>query len=422
MIALSMSPASPVWRPLATGDLARELRDTVDAIASALRDHAATGDVTLSHGDPGIALFFLYRALAFDDDGDRELAIDLVERVLDRLALAAMRPELFGGWFGTGWVVEHVARLAGIEADAGELCTAARSVIAHGAWRGHYGLATGLIGAGVYARECGEAGRGALVDTLGELAELAEYHPDAVAWYTPAEQLAELPIVLEMAPDGCYDLSLAHGIPGAIAFLAHATRAGLYTRPLLGPAVRWLLAHALPPGAASTFSRWWFPGPGVKFARNAWCIGDPGVATALLLASEALGDATLRAHAIAVGQRAAARAVDDPTGRVVDAGLCHGAAGLAHVFNRLYQRTGDLAFAEASRRWLARVLAMRGIQASAGAGRFAGFRALITPRWDAPPELRDEPGLLAGAAGIGLALLAAISDVEPSWDRLLLLS
>jgi lantibiotic biosynthesis protein len=31
-----------------------------------------------------------------------------------------------------------------------------------------------------------------------------------------------------------------------------------------------------------------------------------------------------------------------------------------------------------------------------------------------------DPGFLTGAAGIGLALLAAVSPVEPEWDRLLL--
>lgn len=32
----------------------------------------------------------------------------------------------------------------------------------------------------------------------------------------------------------------------------------------------------------------------------------------------------------------------------------------------------------------------------------------------------DDPGLLMGGAGIGLALLAAVSTVEPPWDRVLL--
>jgi hypothetical protein len=38
------------------------------------------------------------------------------------------------------------------------------------------------------------------------------------------------------------------------------------------------------------------------------------------------------------------------------------------------------------------------------------------------PGWRSEAGFLEGATGIGLALLGAISDVEPAWDRVLLLS
>jgi hypothetical protein len=34
----------------------------------------------------------------------------------------------------------------------------------------------------------------------------------------------------------------------------------------------------------------------------------------------------------------------------------------------------------------------------------------------------EDPGLLTGAAGIALALPAAITPVEPAWDRMLLVS
>jgi hypothetical protein len=35
-------------------------------------------------------------------------------------------------------------------------------------------------------------------------------------------------------------------------------------------------------------------------------------------------------------------------------------------------------------------------------------------------EWRPESGFLTGSAGIGLALLAATTPVEPEWDRVLL--
>jgi hypothetical protein len=101
---------------------------------------------------------------------------------------------------------------------------------------------------------------------------------------------------------------------------------------------------------------------------------------------------------------------------VIDASLCHGAAGLAHLFNRIHHSTGDVACADAARRWFARALDMR----SPGEG-LAGYRYRARPR-DPDSEVRDDPGLVTGVAGIGLALLGAITTVEPAWDRMLLAS
>ena len=42
---------------------------------------------------------------------------------------------------------------------------------------------------------------------------------------------------------------------------------------------------------------------------------------------------------------------------MIDSGLCHGAAGVGHLFNRLYQASGDPALAEAARFWFDRALA-----------------------------------------------------------------
>ncbi|HEU5060714.1 MAG TPA: lanthionine synthetase LanC family protein, partial [Kofleriaceae bacterium] len=110
-------------------------------------------------------------------------------------------------------------------------------------------------------------------------------------------------------------------------------------------------------------------------------------------AARALGSPAWEERALAIARRAAAR----PDGEcgVVDAGLCHGAAGLAHVFNRLHQASGDPALAAAAERWFGRALAM-----------------------DAPAE----PGILVGSAGLALALLAATGEDEPDWDGFLLLA
>jgi hypothetical protein len=118
--------------------------------------------------------------------------------------------------------------------------------------------------------------------------------------------------------------------------------------------------------------------------------------------------------ALEIARGAAVRPVD--TCDVVDAGLCHGAAGLGHQFNRLFQATGDEHFREAAVYWLRRTLEFR--RPGEGVG---GFLARGPDRAGQEAWLA-EPGLLTGAAGVGLALLSAATHVEPRWDRLLLCS
>jgi hypothetical protein len=103
---------------------------------------------------------------------------------------------------------------------------------------------------------------------------------------------------------------------------------------------------------------------------------------------------------------------------VDDAGLCHGAAGLGHVLNRFYQATGDPEILAAARAWFGRALDFwepgRGI---------GGFLTFTPPEGDFERlEWNEEAGFLSGSAGMALTLLAATGDVDPDWDRLLLLS
>jgi hypothetical protein len=144
-----------------------------------------------------------------------------------------------------------------------------------------------------------------------------------------------------------------------------------------------------------------------------WCSGDLGVALALLGAARATRQRDWEKEALVVARAAAAR--DPATCGVFDTGLCHGSAGVAHLLNRLHQATGEALFAEAARAWLRRLLGQR------EPGGLGGF---FVAQGRDPTRLTKQrvPGLLMGAAGIALVLLAAASDIEPEWDRVLLTS
>ncbi|MCG8455176.1 MAG: hypothetical protein MI919_02775, partial [Holophagales bacterium] len=105
---------------------------------------------------------------------------------------------------------------------------------------------------------------------------------------------------------------------------------------------------------------------------------------------------------------------------VKDCGICHGAAGLGHLFNRLFQGTGHPELAEAARFWIGHALDLRKPE-----GRYGGFQSWSFPRGQmGVGDLCwvDDPGLLSGSSGVGLCLLAAVEASEPEWDRSLMIS
>ena len=156
------------------------------------------------------------------------------------------------------------------------------------------------------------------------------------------------------------------------------------------------------------------PGRRGERARLAWCYGDPGVAAALLGRPVASRNRPGSPAALAIARRAAERPFEEAG--IKDAALCHGCAGLGHLFNRMFQATGEPKLAQAARAWFERTLAMR--RPGRGIGGYEAWQpdAAGNPAWSA------DPGLLNGAAGIALALLAAMTSIEPLWDRMLLVS
>jgi hypothetical protein len=344
---------------------------------------------------------------------------------------------LYSGLAGVGWTLAHLrGRVSGLDGtdDLAEIDEVLLDHLDQSPWGEDYDLICGLVGFGVYALErvwvarpesskgvpgplstpFEDSGRATqcLKRVLDRLAETAKRCEAGFTWWTNP---AWLPVETQAkVPAGYYNLGLAHGVPGVIGLLGQACTtgiAGTRDRSLLEGAVAWLLAQRGPGG----FAAWVEPGRvGDGPARLAWCYGDPGVAAALLGAARCVREPTWESEALAIARRAAARPPEHAGVR--DAGLCHGAAGLGHLFNRLYQATGEQCLGDAARFWLTRTLQMR--KPGRGVG---GFEA-----WQ-PGEAGDltwvaEPGLLTGAAGIALALLSATTPIEPAWDRVLLVA
>jgi hypothetical protein len=354
----------------------------------------------VAHGAAGAALLHAYLARATGDGRSEERALAWLGRALDGVGDSASDVSLFVGVAGIGWTGQHLAALLDVEEPDpdGYLDEVLEDMLRSSPWPGAFDLVYGLAGLGVYALERlpRPAARACLELVVARLGELSERRPEGTAWFTSPRHLP--PDARAEAPDGFFDLGVAHGVPGVVALLAAAEASGVAgdsARPLAEGAVSWLLAQRLPDGGQSAFPSRLLPGRDPAPARMAWCYGDAGVAAALLLAARAFGIDEWEQEALRLARRASARRGEDT--RVGDPWLCHGAAGLGHLFNRMHQATDDAEFADAARFWLERALDLR-------------------------PPGGDDSGFLTGACGVALALLAAIGDVEPGWDRLLAVS
>jgi hypothetical protein len=315
--------------------------------------------------------------------GDRRA----VENTISVLSTARLSVGLWEGFTGLAWALAHLGALA--DEDFAAIDATLLELVRAGPWRGHHDLIGGLAGLGVYALERRHRDLlGAVVDQL-ELSSRTD--DDGRFWWTAPALLPDHQ--REVHPGGHVDLGVAHGVPGVAWLLAAAGPSSPQAHRMLPEVVGWLRRRE--PAVGHGFLPSWTTLDGMPepSARVAWCYGDLGVAVVLAQCAQRADRPDWGSWATELGIRAAATPVEHSG--VVDAGLCHGAAGVAHLFARLHALTGAPELAEAADTWWSRL---------------AG---LDVPR---------HGGLLTGTGGVELARRAAVDITTARWDRAMLAS
>jgi lantibiotic biosynthesis protein len=395
---LVVVPSDFAWRPLLDGEPARRAAATIDVIVADLCAHRAPPEraADVLRGDAGSAVLFAYLERAHPGRGHRARALEWLDRVSDGVGALSDTPGLFG-FPGAGWAVEHATRLLGnYDPEVNDAIDEALLELlrARPEWLG-FEWSSGVGGWATYALERLPlpAAREILTLIVDFLDGAGERRGDEIRW--PAPPWTPLAADKQRFPDGCHPLDPAHGAVAVVALLTACCAHGIAeatARPLLDGTARFLAGQRRPDARFANFA-------GEAPRGFGWCHGNPGVTAVLAAAGRFDRECARRA-----AQDSTTFSVDDPT-------LCHGTAGLAHQLNRLHHASGDETLAAAARLFYEQTMALG--RPGEGVG---GFRHFIDGEWV------GWPGLLYGASGIALALLAAITDVEPAWDRLLLLS
>lgn len=375
---------------------------------------------SLGEGHAGLALAHRYLAACFPERAHARQAQRSLELAVQSFTDSPEPISLFGGIPGVAWTIEHVrAGFGGMNEEdlLVEVDAALLSALDEATWEGAFDLLSGLGGLAIYFLE--RLPRSTAASAL----ERVVHHLDAlavrfssidatgggVAWCST--------LALSEGVRRGFNLGVGHGTPGLIPILAAivASQVRAPAAPaLLEGAVRWVL-HQRHASDGAQFAGWLdehaaVAGP-FKGARSAWCYGAPGIAVALLAAGTALGEESWKRRALEIAARAAERPFE--ACEVGDAGLCHGAAGLGHLYHRIHQSSGERFAADAARRWFDVALAMR--EPARGVG---GFLSIRRDRRGSLRPQRDA-SFLTGSAGIALCLASALGRIESHWDRVL---
>ena len=218
-------------------------------------------------------------------------------------------------------------------------------------------------------------------------------------------------------PGGHSNNGTAHGIAGPLSMLALAALHRITVDGQLAAIARiagWLDRwRTIGPGG-STWPYWvtraelraWRPGE-AEPRRPSWCYGTAGQGRAQQIAALATGDDKRRRDA----EQAVAAALSDPAqrDRTTDRSLCHGFAGLAYLAVKV---AADAAPPTAERLQALLPGLLDAVQ-PAGLDPDTTATALLNPN-------RAGPGLLDGACGTALAVLATQLPVRSGWDTCLL--
>jgi lantibiotic biosynthesis protein len=448
------------WTPVVAGDLAssaiavaRTVATRLNtpeclerAISEAPRQSAFTNRIcwvphSLSQGHAGLAVLCGYLDACFPEEH-----WDLKAREHLQFAARAAEafPELplgiFSGLSGLGFAAWQLSRggkryLRLLNSLDDSTCF--RAIAAGQSIRGRQGVSfaefdaiSGLSGVGAYLLcRCDEPRMMTALSSIVEgLVDLLSEGGRLPRWYTPAHLLGDEQ-TRAYCPHGNLNFGLAHGVPAPLALLSLAHAAGVRV-----PGLEEAIARTADWLCETRFDDEWginWPavlplvqtdmGNGDRLqalsvrsapdgpSRCAWCYGSPGIARALWLAGEALDRQDYRELAISAMEGVfrrpiAVRRIDSPT-------FCHGGYGLLAIALRFSHDMGGSAFFDEIGALVQQLLDSYQPES------LLGFRHLETR-----DNEMDQPGLLEGAPGVALALLASATGAEPTWDRLFLLS
>lgn len=372
-------------------------------------------DYSLLNGSTGISLFFAYLSQLKKDTKRLRFAEALIDKSFNELQSSTF---MYGnGLPGMLFCYQHLINEKLFQGDHDSLKflesydkKIAKEISALTKEK-NYDLFFGLVGIGVYFLERHRySDRSKYLKKIAEsLISISESIDSNIAWIYYSEGKHDV----ISKPTVC--LGFVHGIPSIITFLTliKDLLPKRFYKEFLESTIKFLAGTYKIGKGHYGFSQEINP---ITLKRDfksrlAYCYGDLGIAYSLYRIAKAIENKQLEHFSLFVAHKMTDVSIHESG--VIDSSICHGSAGNSLIFNKFYQYTGALEFLNAAKYWTKITLNFYERNGLAG---------LDFPDPSQKNKIRyPDPGLLQGYSGIGLALLATISDTPPSWERSLLL-
>ena len=389
------------------------IKQKIDSIAKCIFAKVQESDFGLYTGDFGLLLFLFYYSRYSQKKKYAGQTERYAKRLLEQFIKGIQLHTFCSGLSGILYLFEFLRENDFIDMDVSAAQPALDNYLVsrmrQNIQQGYFDFMHGALGVGLYFLKKGTHPE-YIRELIGFLYRTAEKNPDNLTFKW------ESVVLVNEENRNAYNLALSHGMSSIIIFLSRVIKAGICNEriiEMLSGAVNYVLQQE------KDFSQFGscFPNYVLKDtpdslskSRMAWCYGDLGVGMALWQAGKVTEKTEWRNKGLEILLQSTKRKNPVET-FVQDAGICHGSAGIAMIFCRMYLETNKDEFKEATPYWIQQTL------------NFSCFEdGLVGYKTVEKDGMKQDYSLLGGIAGIGLELLTYLENDPQNWDELFLLS
>ena len=399
-----------------------KIEQSIENINSAIEKYLHNIDekcnIGLLTGTMGLAIFSYYYAKL--KGKDNTIADGFLDKTLDICISTVQRDTYCSGIAGVGFGIEHLTQYSFIKTNTNLLLTDFDEYLSQSLniylSKKDYEFLHGSIGLGVFFLK-----RALVNNKIKKWVEQIIHELKANQHKGAGTEVKWLSSILneEFRQVNVYNICLSHGMSAILYLLTKAYSMEICkeeTSIMIQGVTEYILNQEVDRRSyGSCFPSMSIESDEVKVgSRLAWCYGDLGVASVLYQAGVAMQNDSWKNKAIEVLLFAAEKRRHLEANGIKDACLCHGTAGVAHIFYRAWWNTRLPEFKKAADFWFQETLKMA--KFSDGLAGFKTWRPEEYGGWN------NQYDMLEGIAGIGLAMLSYLTETEPTWNECLLLS